>query len=137
MDSQKLTKKGNIKKTAKCYSRIFYNKKDKKYILLWDHSDFCCKRSKIKYQNFADIQKEIKNYKYFLINLIEYLETNPIIKYKDIKKRLLHIILNIIAILRLKLTHLKIFIIIGADIAVDLKNILYLFIIKLKMAEIS
>ena len=52
-----------------------------------DYSDFCCKRAKIKYQNYADIQKKIKNYKHFRQNLIDYLESNPIKKYTEFKKK--------------------------------------------------
>ena len=59
----------------------------KEYYLETEHSKFCEEHKKQKFENLADINIEVKNYKSFRKDLIEYLDFNPIIKYTDFKKK--------------------------------------------------
>ena len=70
-----------------------------------------------KYENLADINAEINNYKSFKENLLEYLECNPIVKYSQFKKKLINCILNVIVILKL-IRISKIFTIIGEEVLI-------------------
>jgi len=74
-------------KIRKCNSRLYYEKEKKEYYLETEHSKFCEDHKKQKFENLADINVEVKNYKSFRKDLIEYLDFNPIIKYTDFKIR--------------------------------------------------
>ena len=43
IESDKTNKEGNKLKTAKCYSRVYYYKSNKKFLMDWDRSPFCDK----------------------------------------------------------------------------------------------
>ena len=45
IESNKLTKNGNIRKISKCNSIIFYYKYTLEYLIDWFHSDFCNKKN--------------------------------------------------------------------------------------------
>ena len=53
----------------------------------WGHSEFCDKLNIPKYENYADIEGEISNYKEFKNDIIKYLNSHPIIKYTEYKKK--------------------------------------------------
>ena len=69
-------KQGKKVKIRKCNSRIYYDKNLKEYYLETEHSNFCENRNKQNYQNLEDINKEVKNYKHFREELINYLDCN-------------------------------------------------------------
>ena len=87
VESDKLNKKGEPLRTSKCFSRVYYYKSSKKYLMDWGHSDFCDKLNIPKYENFADIEGEITNYKNFKKELTHYLNSHPIIKYTEFKSK--------------------------------------------------
>ena len=66
----------------------------------WLHSDFCNKKIKELYENKAEIEAEVKNYKEFRREIKDWLEKNPIEKYSEFKKKLFHFIIDINVILR-------------------------------------
>ena len=51
------------------------------------HSDFCNKLIKEEYENKANIDAEINNYKEFRKEIKEWLNKNPIVKYREFKKK--------------------------------------------------
>ena len=85
--SNKIGINGNKLKIRKCNARLYYEKDKKEYYFETAHSKFCDNRKIQKYENIADINIEIKNYKTFRKDLIEYLDFNPIIKYSDFIKK--------------------------------------------------
>ena len=87
IDSNKYSNDGKKLKVSKCYSRIFYFKEREEYIIDWLHSDFCNKIVKEEYENKADIEAEVNNYKEFRKQVKEWLDKNPVIKYRDFKKK--------------------------------------------------
>ena len=97
--STKLSKNGEKKRHNKCNSCVFYYKYSKKYICDWPHSTFCDKSNLPQYENLGDIAKEIDKYDDFKKDIIYYLESNPLIKYSDYKKKLYLIIIKIIVAL--------------------------------------
>ena len=87
IDSNKLSKEGNKLKVAKCFSRIYYFKEKEEYIMDWLHSDFCNKKINELYENKAEIEAEVNNYKEFRKEIKDWLEKNPIVKYSEFKKK--------------------------------------------------
>ena len=87
IDSDKISKNGKKLKVAKCNSRIYYFKEREEYIMDWLHSDFCNNIVKEKYENKADIETELNNYKEFRLEIKEWLDKNPIVKYREFKKK--------------------------------------------------
>ena len=66
----------------------------------WLHSDFCNNIVKEKYENKADIETEVNNYKEFRLEIKEWLDKNPIVKYREFKKKLFHYIIDVSVILK-------------------------------------
>ena len=97
----------------------------------WDHSPFCNKLQIPKYENFADIEGEITNYNQFKKDLINYLNSHPIIKYSEFKNKAMKFYYKNKCNFLIKNNTFKNFITIGEKITLYLKNILFLNIIKL------
>ena len=87
IESEKYNEKGKKLRSSKCYSRVYYYKNLHKYLMDWGHSEFCDKLNIPKYENYADIEGEISNYKEFKNDIIKYLNSHPIIKYSEYKKK--------------------------------------------------
>ena len=87
IESEKYNEKGKKLRSSKCYSRVYYYKNLHKYLMDWGHSEFCDKLNIPKYENYADIEGEISNYKEFKNDIIKYLNSHPIIKYTEYKKK--------------------------------------------------
>ena len=101
-------------------------KQREEYLMDWEHSDFWNKFIEQKYENIADINIEVNNYKNFWYEIKEWLDKNPIIKYRDFKKKLYLYIIKTNAILKLRKTLLKIYIIHGGRKRIYINNSLFL-----------
>ena len=79
-------RKNNTKKKVNlCNAKILYKKDTKEYFICNDHSTKCLELGKTNYDNKEDINCEINNYKKYKELLIDYLNKNPLIKYKDFR----------------------------------------------------
>ena len=66
-----------------CESKIIYDKLEKKFILINEHSDLCNKIQYPKYENSLEIEKEINNYEDFKITKENILKNNIFITFKE------------------------------------------------------
>ena len=97
IESNELYENGRKKKMSKCNARVYYNKTEKKYYLETEYSEYCNNKVKEKYNNNADLNAAINNYKKFKDELIKFLNLNPIIKYMILKKKQQNYTIKIIA----------------------------------------
>ena len=79
--SSQYTSNGNKKKIALCNARVYYYKNKKTYYIDWDHSNYCNEIIRKVYNNIADINDEVNNYKEFRESIENYLDKYPLIKY--------------------------------------------------------
>ena len=81
--SNKFDHNGRKKKISFCESKIIYDKLEKKFILINEHSDLCNKIQYPKYENSLEIEKEINNYEDFKITIENILKNNIFITFKE------------------------------------------------------
>ena len=74
------------KRHSLCESKIDLNKKDNKYILITDHSDKCREFDKVILENSSITNKEIENRDKYKEELINILNSNPLIVLSNFKK---------------------------------------------------
>ena len=78
-------KNNKKKKINACNGKILYKKDTQEYFICNGHSAKCLELGKTIYDNSEDVNYEINNYKKFKEVLFEYLNKNPLIKYKDFR----------------------------------------------------
>ena len=64
-----------------CNERVYYYKNKKTYYIDWVHSNYCNEIIRKVYNNIADINEEVNNYKEFRESIENYLDKYPLIKY--------------------------------------------------------
>ena len=69
-----------------CKCIIKYNKIDGNYYIINGHSEECLSIRKQKYENSADINKEIANYNDYKILLTSKLQKDPLVTFNEFKK---------------------------------------------------
>lgn len=65
--------------------KIEYNGLNDNFYLVQKHNDICDELRHTIYDNVASISKNINNYQNFKSELIQYLNTHPLVIYKDFK----------------------------------------------------
>ena len=84
--SNEFDKNNKKKKICLCNGKIIYDKKANLYYLSCEHSIKCNNVITEKFENYKSINLEINNYQNFKKGLIEQLNLNPLITYRDFVK---------------------------------------------------
>ena len=90
--SNEFDKNNKKKKICLCNGKIIYDKKANQYYISCEHSIKCNNLISEKFENYKSINLEINNYQNFKKGLIEQLNLNPLITYRDFVKEAYKII---------------------------------------------
>ena len=85
--SEKLDKDGHKERINIYNSKIKYEKDKDRYIFYQDHSEQCNEIDKAKITNIVQVEKGITNYQNFTEALEDIINKNPLLLFKDFKKR--------------------------------------------------